>query len=326
MRSAIRIHLRKVIGLLFLIPHFSFSQVNCNEIPEGFTGLCFHYYESGAIEGKIEVVNGVPTRRGTTYYEDGSLASELNMVESFTQDYKASYIVYNPYGDVQFKIELLNGNGSCFMSNVENSTTISGYYTDNIASDTWSMLDMNGNVINSINAIDLEPKEFTTFEELMTETANMLMQVMDLATTPVHEEAGDDPFAMENDLRAKVKEAYASPALSKDETNALGVIEFPEKEAEFPAGEHGLQQFINKNVKYPEYALENEISGRVYVGFIVEADGTVSNIRVLKRAHESLDIEALRVCFLMPKWIPAVSNGKNVASLCSLPVVFNITD
>ena len=91
---------------------------------------------------------------------------------------------------------------------------------------------------------------------------------------------------------------------------------------EFPGGENKLFRFLAQNIKYPAYALENGISGVVYVRFIVEEDGTLNNIDVIKSPHKSLSEEALRVVQHMPKWKPAMQEGKAVKVRFNLPINF----
>ena len=91
---------------------------------------------------------------------------------------------------------------------------------------------------------------------------------------------------------------------------------------QFPGGFAGLMQYLKTNVRYPEDAKEAGAQGNVIVSFIVEKDGSISNARVTKPTHSSLDEEALRVISSMPKWTPAKQNGEAVRAELSLPVSF----
>lgn len=95
-----------------------------------------------------------------------------------------------------------------------------------------------------------------------------------------------------------------------------------EKEASFPGGARALQEFINSTVQYPQDALEKGISGKVYLSFVVEKDGSLTNIEVARSAHELLDREALRVVRAMPNWIPGESEGRPVRTRTYFPIVF----
>jgi TonB family C-terminal domain len=83
-------------------------------------------------------------------------------------------------------------------------------------------------------------------------------------------------------------------------------------------------KYVQKNIKYPENALENDIEGKVTVNFVVDATGKIRNARVVKGVDPELDAEALRVVSEAPAWAPAKQNGKNVPVTCSIPVTFKI--
>lgn len=92
----------------------------------------------------------------------------------------------------------------------------------------------------------------------------------------------------------------------------------------FPGGTNALNTFIASNLKYPPVAGANGIQGRVIVKFIVEKDGSISNVEVNRSVDPDLDNEAMRVVKAMPKWIPGQINGKAVKVECSLPFVFRL--
>ena len=91
---------------------------------------------------------------------------------------------------------------------------------------------------------------------------------------------------------------------------------------EFPGGEMKLLEYIAMNVKYPDIARQKGISGRVFVTFIVEPDGSISNVGILKGIGSSCDQEAYRVVKAMPKWKPGEKDGKKVRVSYMLPVNF----
>ncbi|MFB6342694.1 energy transducer TonB [Saccharicrinis sp. FJH62] len=90
----------------------------------------------------------------------------------------------------------------------------------------------------------------------------------------------------------------------------------------FPGGEVALYVFLKKNLKYPEIAKEIGISGMVYVQFVIEKDGSVSQVTIARGKDRSLDEEALRIVNMMPKWKPGIQNGQKVRVRMILPVKF----
>ena len=102
------------------------------------------------------------------------------------------------------------------------------------------------------------------------------------------------------------------------------IFEFLEEMPEFPGGETEMMKFLSKNVVYPTIASENGIQGRVMVGFVVERDGSVSDVKVLRGVDPSLDKEAIRVVKSMPKWKPGMQTGKPVRCRFTIPVNFRL--
>ena len=83
-----------------------------------------------------------------------------------------------------------------------------------------------------------------------------------------------------------------------------------------------MQQWISNNVVYPKSALKRGEQGKVYVSFVVETDGTISNVDVVRGVSDDLDREAKRVVQSMPRWKPGKTNGKAVRAICRLPILF----
>lgn len=92
----------------------------------------------------------------------------------------------------------------------------------------------------------------------------------------------------------------------------------------FPAGEKALQKFICENTKYPKSAIEEKISGTVYVQFIVEKDGSISDVKVIRGIGGGCDEEAVRVIKQLPDWIPGKQNGVPVRAYFMIPITFNL--
>ena len=91
---------------------------------------------------------------------------------------------------------------------------------------------------------------------------------------------------------------------------------------EFPGGEAALRQFLATAVKYPVIAQENGIQGRVYVTFVVNTDGSITDARIARGVDPSIDKEALRVVNTLPKWKPGKQRGKPVRVSYTVPINF----
>jgi len=105
----------------------------------------------------------------------------------------------------------------------------------------------------------------------------------------------------------------------KDETPIFQVVE---KMPLFPGGEKAFQKYLNANIKYPEAARKEGVQGRVYVTFIVEIDGSFTDIRIIRGIGGGCDEEAMRVVSEMPKWTPGTQRGQAVRVQFNLPIRF----
>jgi protein TonB len=102
------------------------------------------------------------------------------------------------------------------------------------------------------------------------------------------------------------------------------IIDFPDIEASFPGGFVEMSKWINKNVVYPDISLEMEEEGKVYVSFVIELDGSITDVKIDRSISRDLDREAKRLVRLMPKWVPGESKGEKVRTRCSLPINFEL--
>ena len=103
------------------------------------------------------------------------------------------------------------------------------------------------------------------------------------------------------------------------------VFTFAEQMPEFEGGQEALMNFIRKNVRYPESAVEQEIEGKVFIEFVVYPNGELGQYKILRGVHSLLDKEAMRVIKATAgKWKPGKQNGKPVAVVFRLPVVFKL--
>lgn len=95
-------------------------------------------------------------------------------------------------------------------------------------------------------------------------------------------------------------------------------------QARFPGGNQAMFKFVRDNVRYPEIAIELGEQGKIYLKFIIEADGTVSHVKVMRGVARSLDIEAKRLIYSMPPWEPGSCGDKKVRTRAMLPIYFTL--
>ncbi len=102
------------------------------------------------------------------------------------------------------------------------------------------------------------------------------------------------------------------------------MFDYVEQMPTFPGGDAARNEFLSRTIRYPAAAEENGIQGRVVVQFVVEKDGSISNVNVVRSVDPSLDKEAIRVVKAMPRWIPGKQNGSPVRCKFTLPVSFKL--
>ena len=91
---------------------------------------------------------------------------------------------------------------------------------------------------------------------------------------------------------------------------------------QYPGGPNEIMRYIQENIKYPQSAKDNKIEGRVFVTFVVEKDGSITNAAVIRGIDKECDAEALRVVSSMPKWNPGQQDGKNVRTQFTIPIIY----
>lgn len=112
-----------------------------------------------------------------------------------------------------------------------------------------------------------------------------------------------------------------NPVVDPDEGKVFTIVE---EMPSFPGGEEKMLEYIAKNIKYPPVARENNITGRVYVSFVVDKDGKIKDSKVLRGIGGGCDEEALRVVKSMPDWKAGRQNGRSVQVQFNLPVNFTL--
>ncbi|MGE5429216.1 MAG: energy transducer TonB [Methylococcaceae bacterium] len=95
-----------------------------------------------------------------------------------------------------------------------------------------------------------------------------------------------------------------------------------EQMPEFPGGEAALRKYLAQNIKYPRIATENGVQGKVFVSFVVDKNGSIGTVKVVRGVDSALDAEAVRVVKAMPHWIPGKQNGETVRVSYTIPINF----
>lgn len=143
-----------------------------------------------------------------------------------------------------------------------------------------------------------------------------------VAVGPENKEGTKDRLA--EAVRSDIAVAAPPPPPAPKPEVSNKVFDVVEEMPHFPGGPAALQAFLSSNTKYPVVAQENGVQGRVIVSFVVERDGSITDVRVVRSVDPSLDREASRVVRSMPRWSPGKQNGSAVRVKYTVPVVFRL--
>lgn len=160
-----------------------------------------------------------------------------------------------------------------------------------------------------------ETEEVTICPEVTTE--GLVIMDSDLPEPP--------PPAIDDDMTVGLIDEIM-PEVGEIDDEMDDVYMVVEDDPTFPGGRDSLYKFLAENIKYPQEAKDNNISGRVFVSFIVEPDGSITNPRLLRDIGGGCGQEAIRVVKLMPRWNPGKEKGQPVRVQFNLPVNFTLTD
>ncbi|HET6558805.1 MAG TPA: energy transducer TonB [Prolixibacteraceae bacterium] len=126
----------------------------------------------------------------------------------------------------------------------------------------------------------------------------------------------------EADANTVINAAMQLYQKKEPEDEDVSIFLVPEQMPEFPGGNAALLHYLSQNVKYPAIAADNGVYGKVSVNFVVNKDGSVSDAKIIRGVDPSLDKEALRVVYSMPKWKPGLQGGKPVRVSFTVPINF----
>jgi len=171
--------------------------------------------------------------------------------------------------------------------------------------------------LGSLNLDDLE-------EEIIPITKQELKPPPPPPPPPEVIEIVEDEVEIENEIEIEDTESDEDEAIEIEEEDDEEFFMVVENMPEFPGGDLGLMKYIQKNIKYPAIAKEYNITGKVYVSFIVDKTGSVINVKVVRGVDKNLDAEAVRVIKSLPKYKPGKQRGKAVRVMFTVPINFTL--
>lgn len=161
-----------------------------------------------------------------------------------------------------------------------------------------------------------------TVEELYVVDSLVEAQSEKLDSETVEPQFKGEQVETHTQLSSSKKQASGRELIIEDSEEIFSEVE---ESAEFPGGIPELMKYLGSNIRYPKIAAENGIQGRVFVSFIVEHNGKISQVTIERGVDPSLDKEAVRVVESMPAWNPGKMRGNPVRTRCTLPIAFKLT-
>jgi protein TonB len=134
----------------------------------------------------------------------------------------------------------------------------------------------------------------------------------------------EDEVEIEDELEIEDTESDEDEMIEIEEESDDEFFMVVENMPEFPGGDLGLMKYIQKNVKYPPIAKEYNITGKVYISFIVDKSGSVTNVKIARGVDKNLDAEAMRVVKSLPKYKPGKQRGQAVRVMFTIPINFTL--
>ena len=134
----------------------------------------------------------------------------------------------------------------------------------------------------------------------------------------------EDEVEIENEIEIEDTQSDEDEVIEIEEDDDEEFFMVVENMPEFPGGDLGLMKYIQKHVRYPAIAKEYNITGKVYVSFIVDRSGSVTNVKVVRGVDKNLDAEAVRVVKSLPKYKPGKQRGKAVRVMFTIPINFTL--
>lgn len=141
----------------------------------------------------------------------------------------------------------------------------------------------------------------------------------------------EDTKVIENEVEINVEadektviQEYVAPVFVEEAVVEEEIFQIVEEMPAYPGGDEARMSYLSKNLKYPVLAMESGIQGTVYIGFVVEKDGSVTDVKVARGIGGGCDEEAVRVVKAMPKWTPGKQRGKSVRVRYSVPIRFSL--
>jgi protein TonB len=188
---------------------------------------------------------------------------------------------------------------------------------------SYDKRELDASLLSREVVLDEEMVEITKQEEQKPQPVEVPKQTTQLEIVDDNVETEDININAEVEQNEVIEE-YVAPEVVEEEVVEQEIFQIVEEMPSFPGGEAELMKYVGSHIKYPQIARETGIQGRVFVSFVVEPDGSISNVKLLRGIGGGCDEEAMRVIKSLPKWKPGKQRGKAVRVSYQIPVFFKL--
>ena len=216
----------------------------------------------------------------------------------------------------------------------ENKEPLIGAFVTAKLSGKHAIADVDGNFTLEVEQGDTITVKYIGYQDRIIKLSEMSQEKLNIITLPtsggllgeivVVKKGKHSKKAKQEKKSKQGKTAIIQPAIGADSTESREIFGIAEEMPVFPGGQAALMKYIKDNLHYPKEYLEGAVTGRVIVGFTVNEDGSVSDVKVMRSVTPELDKEAVRVVKSMPKWTPGKLEGKVVKVKYTVPVSFRL--
>lgn len=255
---------------------------------------------------------GMATQGNINAETNNSGQSAYNEYNDDDDDDERSWFARNKIVCAVIALVLLIGAGYCFMGSKDGKADDTTLTATEIADSIAANQEADGSTL----------AENATSENA--EANNNTNQTFGSAQAASSSNESVKPGKTAANLHSAPEEVRSEPSNQPQKVGGNNVYDTVEEMPSFPGGMSGIARYLSQNVRYPAVAQENSVQGRVVVSFLVEKDGSVSNVTVVRSVDPSLDKEAIRVVRSMPRWTPGKQDGQAVRVKYNLPVNFRL--
>ena len=201
------------------------------------------------------------------------------------------------------------------------------YYFSNDDNHNTALIDIpvELGMAKEIKQMNLEKQQPITPQETISIPQSNLLEEISNNVIVYNDIAIDTNVKIKTDTLKNKIPGKGFEAKPEEEVKDSLPLSFVEDKPSFPGGADALLKFLRENVKYPAMAKEAGFTGTVIISFLIEKDGTITNIKIVNSISGGCNEEAIRVVKLMPKWIPAKQKGKSIRSQFQIPLFFYLS-